>query len=81
MTTPNTTPRGAMATYTCQRCKLDFTARAADRARGWARFCSKSCKAIKQEGQTGQHRWYMSRGAYDEHPTFDNAHQFDNTEL
>lgn len=42
------------ATYKCARCGDPFTARTADRARGWARFCSKSCKAIKQEQRTGQ---------------------------
>lgn len=36
----------------CQRCKQPFTARVADRARGWGKFCSKSCKAIRQV-QTG----------------------------
>lgn len=39
------------ATYECQRCGKPFQARTADRARGWARFCSKSCKAIKQTQQ------------------------------
>jgi len=34
--------------YKCNRCGDFFEARMADRARGWARFCSKSCKAIKQ---------------------------------
>lgn len=38
----------ATATYNCQSCGSPFTARTADRARGWARFCSKSCKATKQ---------------------------------
>jgi hypothetical protein len=32
----------------CERCGELFEARIADRKRGWARFCSKSCKAIKQ---------------------------------
>jgi hypothetical protein len=36
------------ATYKCKCCGEPFTARIADRARGWARFCSKKCKAIKQ---------------------------------
>ena len=49
------------ATYKCQRCGDPFTARTADRARGWARFCSKSCKAIKQEQRTGAHRAYLER--------------------
>lgn len=32
----------------CARCKRPFVARVADRKRGWGKFCSKSCKAIKQ---------------------------------
>lgn len=47
--------------YKCQACGGTFTARTADRARGWARFCSKSCKARKQEARTGQHRAYLDR--------------------
>jgi len=35
-------------TRKCQRCKCEFEAREADVKRGWAKFCSKSCKAIKQ---------------------------------
>lgn len=49
------------AQYKCQQCQKIFTARTADRARGWARFCSKSCKAIKQEQQTGQYASYRNR--------------------
>lgn len=33
---------------TCKCCKKRFMARVADRKRGWGQFCSKSCKAIKQ---------------------------------
>lgn len=36
------------STYKCDSCSGEFVARTADRARGWARFCSKSCKAVKQ---------------------------------
>lgn len=36
------------ATYKCKSCGAPFVARVADRNRGWAKFCSKSCKAIKQ---------------------------------
>jgi endogenous inhibitor of DNA gyrase (YacG/DUF329 family) len=42
-------------TYKCASCGDPFLAREADRKRGWARFCSKSCKAIKQEQRTGQY--------------------------
>ena len=48
-------------TYRCARCGDPFTARVADRNRGWARFCSKSCKAIKQEARTGQYAAYKER--------------------
>lgn len=65
------------ATYYCKRCKEPFTARTADRKRGWALFCSKSCKAIKQEQRTGQYRAYKEASE----GLFSNAHQFDNTEL
>lgn len=51
----------AIAIYKCKTCGLPFEARVADRKRGWARFCSKSCKATKQEARTGQHRSYLER--------------------
>jgi hypothetical protein len=49
------------AQYKCQRCQGLFTARTADRKRGWARFCSKSCKAVVQEKKTGQYAAYQNR--------------------
>lgn len=47
------TQRGATATYRCKNCGDPFTARTADRKRGWARYCSKSCKAREQTRRTG----------------------------
>lgn len=47
------TQRGVTATYKCKCCGDPFVARVADRKRGWARFCSKSCKAIRQTKRTG----------------------------
>lgn len=44
---------GKTAIYKCLCCKDPFRARVADRNRGWARYCSKSCKAIKQTQRTG----------------------------
>jgi hypothetical protein len=46
--------RGKTATYKCLGCKCAFIARVADRNRGWARYCSKSCKATVQTATTGQ---------------------------
>lgn len=46
----------ATATYKCARCGNPFTARTADRNRGWARFCSKSCKAAKQSASKPRQR-------------------------
>lgn len=43
----------AKSTYNCERCGKPFTAREADRKRGWAKFCSKSCKASEQSARTG----------------------------
>lgn len=38
-------PRGSIGEYSCKCCNEKFTARVADRKRGWARFCNKSCSA------------------------------------
>lgn len=61
-------PRGKTAIYKCKTCKDPFEARIADRNRGWARYCSKSCKAIKQARRIG-HRHSHS---------FNDAHLFSN---
>lgn len=45
--------RGATQTYRCKNCGDPFKARTADRARGWARYCSKACKAREQTRRTG----------------------------
>ena len=60
MSMTSNTPRGRCDTYKCARCEKPFTARVADRERGWAKFCSKSCKAKKQEARTGQHKAYLA---------------------
>ena len=74
-----TTQRGSKAVYLCLNCGDPFTARTADRKRGWARFCSKSCKAVKQEKRTGQYAAHLNREDGGEE-TFSNAHQFSNEE-
>jgi hypothetical protein len=45
----------------CPRCKDPFKARAVDVKRGWGIYCSKTCKAIKQEQRTGQYANYRAR--------------------
>ena len=72
--------RGKKVEVKCEQCKTPFMARVADRKRGWGRFCSKSCKAVKQERRTGQYRNYLNRsGGWDgEDMTFFNAHLFSN---
>jgi hypothetical protein len=35
-------------TVRCAHCNAAFSARTVDRERGWAKFCSKSCKALSQ---------------------------------
>lgn len=40
--------RGKTVEVKCACCKETFIVRVADRKRGWGKFCSKSCKAIKQ---------------------------------
>jgi len=73
--------RGATVEVVCanKACKRKFTARVADRKRGWGRHCSKSCKAVRQEARTGQYAAFQNRQARGE-PTFSDAHLFSNEE-
>ena len=72
-----------------KKCGKVFPARSADVKRGWARFCSKSCKATAQEARTGQYAELLHRtksfvdgsGRYAEYgETFNDAHLFSNEE-
>ena len=47
--------RGRQLEYQCRNCQKPFTARVADRARGWAQYCSKACKQVTQE--QGKRMW------------------------
>jgi hypothetical protein len=61
----------------CEYCKKQFTARVADRNRGWARFCSKSCKARQQEKNTGQYAELKNRTDYSDYdPSWDSHKAF-----
>ena len=42
---PKKEPSGLKTEVSCKCCGDKFFARVADRKRGWAKFCSKSCKA------------------------------------
>ncbi|HDZ9012656.1 TPA: hypothetical protein RUY31_005449 [Klebsiella quasipneumoniae subsp. similipneumoniae] len=48
---------GKMVEVTCKCCPDKFLARASDRKRGWAQFCSKSCAAFwKSHGRRRGHQ-------------------------
>ncbi len=64
--------RGKTVQRKCKCCGDTFTAREADVKRGWAKFCSKSCKAIRQVKTHGDTR-YICREPFD--PSWD-AHKF-----
>lgn len=51
------------AEFKCEMCPTLFVGKLADRKRGWARFCSKSCKAREQESRTGQHAEFLARNS------------------
>lgn len=53
--------RGAKVEAACEWCRQKFEARIADRKRGWARFCSKTCKASEQEKRTGANAAFKAR--------------------
>lgn len=48
-TKPRAKPRGALVDVSCACCGRVFAARKADRQRGWARACGKSCAARLRE--------------------------------
>lgn len=58
----------------CERCQKPFTARVADRKRGWGKYCSKSCKAVKQEQRTGQYADYLNRDGSDSEDHWGHLH-------
>lgn len=64
--------RGKTVEVKCGRCRQPFMAREADRKRGWGKFCSKSCKAIKQEVRTGQYAAHQNRKPQRLHPFVSN---------
>jgi hypothetical protein len=70
MSEPKVYPPPTMVDRKCQWCRKPFQARAVDVKRGWGRICSKSCKAKRQEKQTGQHAAYLegriASSAYDD---------------
>jgi len=55
-------------------CGVTFDARVSDRKRGWGKFCSKSCKAVKQEARTGQHKEFLRNGSNHGRCHDDNEH-------
>ena len=67
----------AMVECKCKTCRNPFMARVADRRRGWGMFCSKSCKAVKQERRTGQCADYFRRQR--DRSGFD--HDFDDVDI
>jgi len=58
--------RGATVEVKCKNCKTMFTARVADRKRGWGKYCSKSCKAKKCVNGMAANRAYHNRQDRDE---------------
>lgn len=62
-TAATSVPRGAKCERICKCCGAKFMARVADVKRGWAKFCSKSCKATKQEQRTGQYARHQAGAA------------------
>jgi len=57
--------RGRTVEVKCS-CGETFTARVADRKRGWGKYCSKSCKAKTQEQRTGQYKSLLRDNYYRE---------------
>jgi hypothetical protein len=60
----------------CQKCKMPFYARLVDVNRGWAKFCSKSCKASVQEQKTHQYSNFRNYDDIDYEGGEWDAHKF-----
>lgn len=60
--------RGRRVEANCDHCGIVFHPRAADRKRGWGRFCSKRCKAKHQERRTHQFVRHLERQMDDVDP-------------
>ena len=63
----------SMTMIKCAYCGKEREVRTADVARGWGKFCSKSCKAKRQEKLTGQNRDYRQRRGDDNEQMHDQA--------
>ena len=50
----------AMMEKNCACCGKAIQVRVADHKRGWGNFCSKRCKAVKQEGRTDRYAAYCA---------------------
>lgn len=51
----NRKSNGKTVTVRCKVCNIEFSARIADRRRGWAKCCSKSCAAKLSNSSTGKY--------------------------
>jgi hypothetical protein len=60
MNAAKTYPPPKMVDRKCAWCRKPFQAREADVKRGWGLYCSKSCKAKKQEKRTGQYASFQA---------------------
>lgn len=58
----------AMVEVKCAECGKPKLVRKSDVKRGWGKFCSKQCKAKKQERKTGQYHNYLGSGV--DHKTY-----------
>ena len=73
-------PQPKMVERKCRRCRAKFLARASDVKRGWGLYCSKSCKAIRQEARHGYYQAHQERRDGHEGGEFTDAHLFSNEE-
>lgn len=61
----NSDVRGALVECICanKRCRAKFMARVADRKRGWAKCCCKSCAATVNNKHTGNYERFCEKRA------------------
>lgn len=72
---------GKMTECKCAVCGEKFMARVADRKRGWARCCSKSCAATLSNKKTGKYRKHLACQNKIDNLDYENVDYYDDSHL
>lgn len=78
---PRIEPKAGCVVCNCISCGKEFSARIADRKRGWARSCSKSCAATASNAKTGKFQKFLRGGLSNQGSHGDDSQIMDELEM